>query len=194
MGWLLRAIALACGILAASFAWSDATFYEHDDFRGRSFTVTDRVDDFARFGFNDRASSAVVRRGSYQICEHSEFRGRCVTLAPGSYGSLRALGLNDRVSSARPTTRSVGPRVVLFSQPNFGGSRMVLEGHNAMRDFSKSGFNDRTSSLKVERGQWMLCSRSDFRGECRTFGPGEYAHLPGELNNRISSARAVEQR
>jgi hypothetical protein len=70
---------------------------------------------------------------------------------------------------------------------------MVLEGHNAVRNFSKSGFNDRTSSLKVERGQWMLCSRSDFRGECRTFGPGEYAHLPRELDNSISSARALER-
>ena len=31
---------------------------------------------------------------------------------------------------------------------------------------------------------------SEFRGECRTFGPGEYANLPG-LNNVISSGRRI---
>ena len=190
---LLRAIALACGLSVPGFAWAEVVFYEHDDFRGRAFTVVDAVDDFARFGFNDRASSAIVRHGSYQICEHAQYRGRCTTLAPGSYGSLRAKGFNDRVSSARPAARTAGPRAVLYSQPDFGGSRMVLEGHNALRDFSKGGFNDRASSLRVERGHWVLCSRSEFRGECRTFGPGDYAHLPRELDNRISSARALER-
>ena len=157
MAWLIRALALACGVATAGFAWADAIFYEHDDFRGRSFTVVDPVDDFARFGFNDRASSVVVRKGSYQLCEHANYRGRCVTLKPGSYGSLRSLGFNDRISSARPASRT-SPRAVLYSQPNFGGSRVVLEGHNAVRDFSQSGFNDRASSLRVDRGQWLHSS------------------------------------
>ena len=185
----LQVAALAGGLFIAGSAWSEVTFYERDDFRGRSFTVNDSVDNFSRFGFNDRASSAVVRRGSYQVCEHAGFGGRCVTLPPGDYGSLRAMGFNDRISSARSVSVRSSPRAILYSQSNFNGSRIVLEGQD-VRNFSQGGFNDRASSLRVERGQWLLCSRSDFRGECRTFGPGEYHHL-GELNNRVSSARSL---
>jgi len=46
------------------------------------------------------------------------------------------------------------------------------------------------SSLRVESGYWIFCSDSEFRGECRTFGPGDYASLPG-LNNAISSGRRI---
>ena len=189
-----RAIVSACALAIASCAWGEVTFYEHDNFRGRSFVVVDSVDNFARYGFNDRASSAVVRRGHYQVCEHAGYQGRCVSLAPGDYSSLGSMGLNDRISSARPQGRRGGARAVLFTQPNFGGSRMVLEGHDVINDLSHTGFNNRASSLKVERGQWMLCSRSGFRGDCRTFGPGDYARLPHELDNRVSSARPLEQR
>ena len=191
MGTMLRAMALACGFALASSAWADVTFYEHENFRGRSFTVVDPVENFARHGVNDRASSAVVRRGSYQLCEHAGYQGRCVTLSPGDYSSLRSMGLDDRVSSARPLARRGGARAVLYSQPNFGGSRVVLEGGSMINDFAQSGFNDRASSLRVERGEWMLCSRSGFRGECRTFGPGDYTHLPRDLDNRVSSARPL---
>jgi hypothetical protein len=40
----------------------------------------------------------------------------------------------------------------------------------------------------------MFCSDSNYDGECLTFGSGEYAHLPPELNNRIASARRISQR
>ena len=194
MGRMLRAIAAACGLVTAASAWGEATFFEHEGFRGRSFTVENPVDNFARFGFNDRASSAVVRRGTYQVCEHAGYQGRCVTLQPGEYSSLRAMGFNDRVSSVRPMGgRRAGPRAVLYSQPNFGGSRVVLDGNDVVGDFARSGFNDRASSVRVERGHWMFCTAAGFRGECRTFGPGDYAHLPRELDNRVSSARALEQ-
>ena len=53
---------------------------------------------------NDRASSVVVERGEWQVCDDSRFNGRCVVLRAGSYPSLRSLGLNDRVSSLRPAS------------------------------------------------------------------------------------------
>ena len=52
-------------------------------------------------GFNDRASSATVRSGRWQLCDDAYFRGSCVTLGPGEYSSLRAMGMNDKVSSVR---------------------------------------------------------------------------------------------
>jgi len=59
-----------------------------------------------------------------------------------------------------------------------------------MRNLDPTGFNDRASSLRVESGYWIFCSDSEFRGDCRTFGPGDYASLPG-MNNVISSGRQI---
>lgn len=193
----LRCMALACGLVVAGAALADVTFYEREDFRGRSFTVVNPVANFASFGFNDRASSAVVRNGTYVVCDDAGFRGHCVTLTPGNYRTLRAMGLNNRISSSRPVGGGDGddePRAVLFAQPNFGGRTLVLEGNRVVRNLAGSGFNDRASSLRVERGSWTFCSGAEFEGVCHTFGPGDYRHLPHELNNRISSGRPDRSR
>src|SRR5206468_5752458 len=59
-----------------------------------------------RFGFNDRASSVVVDRGRWEVCEDARFEGRCVVLRPGSYDSLARMGMNNRISSVRPLPRN----------------------------------------------------------------------------------------
>lgn len=76
-------------------------FFEHEGFGGRSFSADERVGNFARYGFNDRASSVVVFHDRWEVCEDAWFHGRCVVLRPGRYPSLAAMGLNDRVSSVR---------------------------------------------------------------------------------------------
>jgi uncharacterized protein YcfJ len=50
-----------------------------------------------------------VTGGRWEVCEDARFGGRCVVLRPGQYPSLSAMGLNDRVSSARAV--GVGARV-----------------------------------------------------------------------------------
>jgi uncharacterized protein YcfJ len=76
-------------------------FYEHEGFQGRSFTAEGAVTNLSSAGFNDRASSAVVRGERAEVCDDAGYRGRCVVLQPGQYASLGAMGLNDRVSSVR---------------------------------------------------------------------------------------------
>ncbi|MBK7592065.1 MAG: beta/gamma crystallin family protein [Betaproteobacteria bacterium] len=281
-------VALAGGLLLAGSAGaSDITFYENDGFNGRRFTATSSVSDFAGFGFNDRASSVTIRSGSWQVCTDAFFRGRCVTLDRGEYPSLGAMGLNDRISSAREVgwsgggggggragvtlydyidfggrsfavdreisnldgvfndraqslivhagtwelcadagygggCQSYGPgryaslgalsarlsslrpagggggggnwggggsRAVLYQGTNLSGRSFVIE--NYMPNLDGTGFNDRGSSLRIERGYWMFCSDANFQGECRTFGPGDYPTLSPGLNNRISSGRRI---
>ncbi len=93
---------LAIATLAvAGHVAAQATFFEDEGFQGRSFTSQNQVDNFQRFGFNDRASSVVVLGDRREVCEDAEFGGRCVVLRPGRYASLAAMGLNDRVSSVR---------------------------------------------------------------------------------------------
>ena len=98
---LKTALAISA-ICLAGHAAAQITFYENEGYRGRAFTTDKRVGDFTRFGYNDRASSVVVDRGRWEVCEDVRFGGRCVVLRRGSYDSLRGLGLENRVSSVRP--------------------------------------------------------------------------------------------
>ncbi|MCE9639084.1 MAG: beta/gamma crystallin family protein, partial [Betaproteobacteria bacterium] len=90
-----NALAMAAVAMSAQAA-AEVTFYEREGFQGRSFTTDKQVENFQRFGFNDRASSAVVVGDRWEVCEDSRFGGRCLVLRPGRYSSLTEMGLNDR--------------------------------------------------------------------------------------------------
>ena len=153
---------------------------------------------FAHNGFNDRVNSAVVHDGRWEICVDADFRGSCSVLAPGAYPNLGAYA--GRISSVRPIEerysgnrsddrgRNREARATLYEGPNLSGRAFPL--NDIVRNLGTTGFNDRASSLRVESGYWIFCSDSEFRGECRTYGPGEYVSLPG-LNNVISSGRRI---
>jgi uncharacterized protein YcfJ len=97
----------ALAFLLAAQAAAQITFYEGEGYRGGAFTTARAVPDFTRYGFNDRASSVVVARGQWEVCQNTGYSGRCVLLRRGSYDSLRGMGLNDRVSSMRPQSMRV---------------------------------------------------------------------------------------
>jgi hypothetical protein len=106
MNTVLKSALAMAALAMTTHAAAQAVFYEHDGFTGRSFTTEKHVGDFARIGFNDRASSIVVLRDRWEVCEDAGFKGRCVVLRAGRYTSLSALGLNDRVSSARAVVKN----------------------------------------------------------------------------------------
>lgn len=98
----IKPIVAAAALMAAGHALAQVTFYEGEGFRGRAFAANRTVDNFADIGFNDRASSVVVDRGRWEVCEDAGFNGRCTVLKRGSYESLRGMGLDNRISSVRP--------------------------------------------------------------------------------------------
>jgi uncharacterized protein YcfJ len=110
------AVAFAALAVACS-ASAQITFYENDNFQGRSFSTGAEVADFRSQGFNDRASSVVVLRERWEVCENTDFGGRCTVLRPGNYASLSALGLNDRISSVRAITQSSSIEEHRYPQP-----------------------------------------------------------------------------
>lgn len=73
--------------------------YERPNFRGRSREVED--DDAEISDFNDRAQSARAVSGAWQVCEHKNFRGRCVTIT-GDVPDLSVYRLSSAITSARP--------------------------------------------------------------------------------------------
>src|SRR6185369_13588641 len=93
---------LACAMAATTAAAAqEIVLYQNENFSGPRFSANESVNDLARVGFNDRATSVTVRGGSWQLCSDSYYRGQCVTLGPGNYSSLGSMGLNNAVSSLR---------------------------------------------------------------------------------------------
>ena len=172
--------------------------FERREFGGRSITLTSGVYDFARIEFNDTADAAVVSGGVWRLCEDAGLKGQCRDFSPGRYNDLGYLG--NRVSSAaivaagggggwRPAGR---PQATLYEYPDFGGRSFSLE-NDVVSNFDRTGFNDRASSIRIDGGYWLFCTDANFQGTCRTFGPGEYARLPFEVNHRISSGRRIHE-
>jgi hypothetical protein len=175
------------------------TLYDYINFGGREFAVDREISNLDGM-FNDRAQSMIVHSGTWELCADANFGGGCQNYSPGRYASLGAL--SSRLSSLRPSSGGAGggswgggggwgggSRAVLYEGANLSGRSFVVE--NYMPNLDGSGFNDRASSLRIERGYWMFCSDANFQGECRTFGPGDYPALPYGLNNRISSGRRI---
>ena len=182
---------------AASSAAQEIVLYQSENFRGPEFRASDSVSDLARVGFNDRASSVTVRGGSWQLCSDSFYRGQCVTLGPGNYSSLGAMGLNNAVSSLREVGWNggggggggpIGGSIVLFDSPGMTGRSYTLNG--PMRNFEGTGFNDRAVSAVINSGTWQLCADADFQSSCEVLGPGRWPNL-GSVTGRVSSARPM---
>ena len=99
---LFKTLAVAGAVAFAIQASAQVTFYEDRNFEGRAITTDRPIGNLGRTDFNDRASSAVVRNGAWEVCEDSHFEGRCAVLRPGNYRNFREMGLNDKISSVRP--------------------------------------------------------------------------------------------
>lgn len=132
------------------------TLYEDDNFRGRDFRAGGVVVDLNQGGFNDKASSAEVHGGSWEVCTDADFRGRCVTLDAGSYPSMRQMGLNDSISSVRPARGGYSSHSSNYSsgggtpevKVNRNGSYTVLyPGTSCMATYNPQG--RRTSALNA---------------------------------------------
>ena len=78
--------------------------------------------------------------------------------------------------------------LTLYSRDDYHGRSHTVR--DAVADLEDVRFNDTTQSIRVRSGRWEACEDVDFRGRCRTLGPGEYASLE-RLSNRISSVREV---
>jgi uncharacterized protein YcfJ len=199
----------ALAVVLSSHALGAITFYERENFQGRTFTTERQVPDFGRFGFSDRASSVVVSSDRWEVCDDTRFGGRCMVLRPGRYASLAAMGLNDRVSSVRLVSgnaqigdnryapppvlereNSSPSQITFYEREGFQG-RTFTTGQQ-VANFERTGFNDRASSAVVFGDRWEVCDDAQFGGRCIVLRPGRYASLAEMgMNNSVSSVRVV---
>jgi hypothetical protein len=110
----------AMGIASLAGA-ADLTLYPEGDFQGRPLNVVIDMRQLASMNFNDRASSVVIEKGAWVFCTEEDFSGKCVTLEPGRYQSLKELGLDDTITSVRRRD-AVSPGVFSDAAANAGGN------------------------------------------------------------------------
>jgi hypothetical protein len=78
--------------------------------------------------------------------------------------------------------------LTLFTDGDFQGRplNIVID----LRQLNSLNFNDRTSSVVIEKGAWILCTDEDFAGSCVTLEPGRYSSLRDlGLDDTITSVR-----
>jgi hypothetical protein len=83
----------------------NAVIFKNNNFEGEWYSLERTSQNLAGEGFNDKASSIIIYEGKWELCNDADFRGRCVTLGPGKYPSLKPMGLNDKMSSIRRVRR-----------------------------------------------------------------------------------------
>ena len=206
MHTLLKTSLAACAFALAGQSFAQITFYQNENYQGPTFTTERQVRDLQQFGFNDRASSVVVKGDTWEVCDNVNFSGRCVIMRPGNYPSLNGTGLNDRVSSVRtiernapidesryapvPVPAPVGAQVVFYQGENFQGRSFTAQ--SQIDDFTRYGFNDLAASAVVLGDRWEVCENVRFGGRCVVMRPGRYPSLQAMgMRNRVSSVRAV---
>ncbi len=122
------------------------TLYEHSNFGGLQKVITE--DTLFLSDFNDLTSSIKVELVDVPVFyTDANYQGTSIKLSAGSYNlaDLTAKGLkNDTLSSVKVPN---GYKVTLYNDADFKGNVLVL-----LQDIAHLGdFNDRTSSIKVEK-------------------------------------------
>jgi uncharacterized protein YcfJ len=84
-------------------------------------------------------------------------------------------------------------QVTFYEGEGFRGRAFTTD--KQVNNFARHGFNDRSSSVVVERGRWEACEDARFSGRCVVLRRGSYASLQQMgLSDRISSVRPADNR
>lgn len=93
------------GIASAQYgnAPSEAAIilFSGDNFQGEPREVFEPISDLPDLRFNDKARSVAILEGAWEMCEHSNFTGRCVFVRE-DVQDLRVFNMNKNISSVRP--------------------------------------------------------------------------------------------
>ncbi|WP_291047813.1 beta/gamma crystallin-related protein [Hyphomonas sp.] len=137
----------------------DIALFADGNYGGAFVGFDEGVADLSQYRFNDAASSIMINRGTWLVCEHADYRGQC-ELLEASTGNLASLGLNDKITSFRrydvrregpwrrpipPVTGPVqdtrggfrGEQTVFFPTPTTNGRR-INDGSGAATRFCQS--------------------------------------------------------
>ena len=146
----LKTVLGVAAIGLATQAAAQVTFYEGEGFRGRAFRVDKQVWNFDQTGFNDRARSAVVDGGRWEVCERPHFQGQCVVLKPGRYRTLAQMGMNNEISSVRRIDQiGYDNRVPSYAPPSYAYNAPPNYAYNAPPNAPPGYVYNRQSDARI---------------------------------------------
>ncbi len=182
-----KSVLCATALMLSSQVMAQVTFYEGEGFRGRAFSEQRAIRDLGRYGFNDRASSVIVQRGYWEVCEHSRHRGNCRVLQPGSYDSLQRMGLSNRISSTRPVNAN-------RRYDNLAGEPLHDPGYQYRHRPNERTYRARVTSARAVMGRgeqecWIEREhvQDRRRGDSNTGGAVAGAIIGGILGHQVGS-------
>jgi hypothetical protein len=146
------------------------TVFTDRNFNGRSATYHEDIPDLQPLVLDDRISSLRIGRGErWEVCEHSNYKGRCIVVS-GNEPDLRRKSWNNLISSMRrlndgplpaPGPLSGNDYIVIFDRPNYGGQSTNYSGPNP-------SIPNNGQSVTIGSGVWELCEGRNFSGCCIT--------------------------
>ena len=146
----------------------DIALFANSNFRGPFLGFDEGEASLSQFRFNDTASSVLITRGTWLVCEKNDYRGTC-ELIDASLSDLGEIYLNDSISSFRryderregPWRRPLplplpdtsyppsggagglrGEQTVFFPAPTYRGSRISNRDGAATRFCQDQGFSE----------------------------------------------------
>jgi Beta/Gamma crystallin len=158
--------------------------FEGRQYRGRTVSLEQNVGDLGRAGFDDRASSAIVSGGTWEVCTEYNFRGRCQALPPGSYPDLGAQ-LENRILSARALQPAARPPQ--SDRPNFND---VIVGAIAGAVIAGVAGNSQPAIAQPhDRTRIEVFTDPNFQGQAVTIDSDTSNLRNTGINDRIQSMR-----
>jgi hypothetical protein len=91
--------AAVLGATSVAASAGDITLYTRAHLGGPAITLHEAAPDLDQQGFNDKTSSVVVHKGTWEVCAEKHYKGKCMLLKEGEYGELK--GFDDMISSVR---------------------------------------------------------------------------------------------
>lgn len=83
------------------------------------------------------------------------------------------------------------PSITLFEHPEYQGRSIRIDGDAP--DLRWVDFNDMTSSIRIEGGQWEVCLEPDFGGTCQVLDESLPNMSEWAFNERITSIQAIHR-
>ncbi len=175
---------------------SAVVVYDGENYSGTALPLNGPAANLVDLRLNDAISSIRINSGAWEVCEDSDFRGRCEVLT-ASTPSLRGLRLNDNISSLRPVGGFGAlpgqgfASLTLYSDTGLRGDALTVNRDEP--SLSRAGFNDRARSVDIRAGIWELCVDGDYRGRCVTLDRPTSDLRDAGLSGNVSSVRLLPE-
>lgn len=98
---LLAGPVMLSGTALAQSGEAAILLFSGENYQGEVREVFEPIAALPVLRFNDRSRSVAVLSGAWEVCEHSDFTGRCVLLRE-DVSDLRIFRMNRNISSVRP--------------------------------------------------------------------------------------------